>query len=254
MTTQDQEKKTEEKPQQPISLIVGQVLTAGWVLAVGIYVYARSEKFAELAPNAVGDFVAGAAAPLAFLWLVVAVFLQKVELGLQRTELKESREAQQRQARETAALVTESRRSGQLALQTKEEQQWKDDEARLDRLIDALAQRVRLRSGDLFLDRGHGHHRIFGSLAKDEGPDDIFRKANAELAGSLDMTKGGGIRLVQKDTAARELGTMTTAAGTILSRADGMEFDVLDARIEMIELKRFRDNLAKLVSWAREQG
>lgn len=254
MTAQNKKTQTEEKHHQPISLIVGQILTVVWVFVVGIYAYCRSEKFSELEPNAVGDFIAGAAAPLAFLWLVVAVFLQKVELGLQRTELKESREAQQRQANETAELVNESKRSGQLALQTKKEQQWRDDEARLDRLIDALGQRVRLRSGDLLLNRGQGHHRIFGSLTKDDGPDDIFRKANSELAGSLDMTNGGDVRLVQKELAIRELESMTTAADTILNRSNSIAFEVLKARIEMIELDRFRDSLAKLVSWSREHG
>lgn len=38
-------------------------------------------------PNELGDYLAGAFAPLAFLWLVVAVYIQSQELGAQRREL-----------------------------------------------------------------------------------------------------------------------------------------------------------------------
>lgn len=41
--------------------------------------------------NEVGDFIAGASAPLAFLWLVVAVFIQASELAEQREELRLTR-------------------------------------------------------------------------------------------------------------------------------------------------------------------
>jgi len=42
--------------------------------------------------NEAGDFFAGAFAPLAFVWLVVAVFLQKQELGAQREQLSQQME------------------------------------------------------------------------------------------------------------------------------------------------------------------
>jgi hypothetical protein len=41
--------------------------------------------------NELGDFLAGASAPLAFLWLVVAVFIQSKELAEQRRELELTR-------------------------------------------------------------------------------------------------------------------------------------------------------------------
>ncbi len=49
-------------------------------------------------PNEVGDFLAGAAAPAAFYWLIVGAFMQRKELELQRAELKETRLQLERQA------------------------------------------------------------------------------------------------------------------------------------------------------------
>lgn len=48
----------------------------------------KSLKAMEL--NALGDYLAGTFAPLAFLWLVVAVFVQKEELRAQLKEFRES--------------------------------------------------------------------------------------------------------------------------------------------------------------------
>ncbi|MGV2141367.1 hypothetical protein ACQZ45_25595 [Agrobacterium sp. 16-2014-1-2a] len=53
--------------------------------------------------NSLGDFLAGLFAPVAFLWLIVTVFLQKQELKLTRDELIEQRKAMQDQAKEAKA-------------------------------------------------------------------------------------------------------------------------------------------------------
>lgn len=65
--------------------------------------------------NEWGDFVAGVSAPLAFLWLVVAVFIQSRELSEQRAELRLTRrefelnrdvmKAQANDARQQAAFI-----------------------------------------------------------------------------------------------------------------------------------------------------
>lgn len=49
--------------------------------------------------NEIGDSLAGFAAPLAFFWFLVAVFLQKEELENSREELRLSREAAEEQVR-----------------------------------------------------------------------------------------------------------------------------------------------------------
>ncbi len=59
-----------------------------------------SQRISCLAPNELGDFLAGAFAPLAFLWLFVAVLLQRDELAAQRQELRDNREVSKQQADE----------------------------------------------------------------------------------------------------------------------------------------------------------
>jgi hypothetical protein len=64
----------------------------------------RYLEFLSSPPNAIGDTLAGIFAPLAFIWIVVTVFLQshelseqRKELSLTRDELKLAREAQEHQ-------------------------------------------------------------------------------------------------------------------------------------------------------------
>lgn len=70
-------------------IIMGFVLTAGWVIATVFYVNLMIgwSNFLLLVPNELGDFFAGFAAPLAFLWFVIGYFQQGEELRLQREEL-----------------------------------------------------------------------------------------------------------------------------------------------------------------------
>ncbi|MDP2780278.1 hypothetical protein [Devosia sp.] len=80
--------------------------------------YAR--KVSCLASNEMGDSLAGAFAPLAFLWLIAAVFLQRNELSAQRQELRESREVAQAQVVEARNNVAFMAKQTQL-LQGREE-------------------------------------------------------------------------------------------------------------------------------------
>lgn len=82
---------------------VGLVGTAFWLVVVLIFSISVRSGFAGLKPNEVGDFLAGAFAPLAFFWLVLGFFQQGAELRnsgralwLQGEELRNSVE-QQRQ-------------------------------------------------------------------------------------------------------------------------------------------------------------
>jgi hypothetical protein len=86
----------------------GIAVSAIWLMVVCIYCWASWSNLGALRPNEVGDLAAGASAPLAFLWLVVAVFLQKDELGLQRQELRQSRRALELQAEELCRLVAQT--------------------------------------------------------------------------------------------------------------------------------------------------
>ena len=54
-----------------------------WVIRIIFW----PDRFQRLTPNELGDFLAGAFAPLAFFWLIVAVWLQQRELTAQHSSL-----------------------------------------------------------------------------------------------------------------------------------------------------------------------
>lgn len=97
------------------------IFSGAWLI-VGVYLFCIAASCAEdaqtfwnakvacMSPNEMGDFLAGVFAPLAFLWLIAAVFLQKNELAAQRQELKDSREVavqQVEEARRNVAFIEE---------------------------------------------------------------------------------------------------------------------------------------------------
>jgi hypothetical protein len=87
---------------------IGGLLTAVYLFSLGWYTYIKWEKITELAPNELGDMLAGAFGPLAFAWLVLGYIQQGAELqqntlalNLQAEELKNSVEQQTRIAQAT---------------------------------------------------------------------------------------------------------------------------------------------------------
>lgn len=76
----------------------------------GLIAFTQNEP---LGINEVGDFLAGAFAPLAFLWLVVAVFVQAQELSAQREELRLTRLEFQENRKVTSAQAEEARRQAE---------------------------------------------------------------------------------------------------------------------------------------------
>lgn len=99
-----------------VMIIMG-LLTLVWGLAAYELTIARAEKgqsyfdvLASLPANALGDYLAGTFAPLAFLWLAGAVFIQSNELKAQRDELRMTRnvlDAQVAEARASTAFIGE---------------------------------------------------------------------------------------------------------------------------------------------------
>jgi hypothetical protein len=80
---------------------IGWLLTTLWVIFIAAFILSRWGNVKLLYPNEMGDFLAGAFAPLAFLWLVIGYFQQGEELKqntraleLQAEELKNSVEQQ----------------------------------------------------------------------------------------------------------------------------------------------------------------
>lgn len=91
----------------------GFAITATWLAALAVYMIVQRDLMAGLAPNELGDFAAGAAAPLAFLWLVLGFFQQGQELRhsgealwLQGQELQHSVEQQRELVEVTRAQLT----------------------------------------------------------------------------------------------------------------------------------------------------
>jgi hypothetical protein len=70
-------------------VIFGGIVSALWAIALGLYILHHGGWPGSL--NEFGDFLSGAFAPLAFLWLFVAVMVQAQELSLQRRELRLTR-------------------------------------------------------------------------------------------------------------------------------------------------------------------
>lgn len=101
---------SDEGPKEPSpALDQGRKLSALVFFAYLCAVFAYGPKqffieFGRMEPNEVGDLLAGAVSPFVFIWVYVAVLLQRSELQVQlkvldetREELKLSREAQQKQ-------------------------------------------------------------------------------------------------------------------------------------------------------------
>jgi hypothetical protein len=91
----------------------------GWVLTIGVIVLVESlalpeqcysdgcrsklDDFLRLKPSEMGDTLAGLFSALAFIWIIVTVFMQSRELREQRKEFREQRLATQHMARAMAA-------------------------------------------------------------------------------------------------------------------------------------------------------
>lgn len=112
---------SQDDDRTPPALHVGYVLTGLWAVILAAYLLLGGASKWELLlaspPNEFGDFLAGASAPLAFLWLALTVWLQSRELRLQRRELQQNGEALRLQAEELRNSVEQLRKQTDL-LQT----------------------------------------------------------------------------------------------------------------------------------------
>ncbi len=92
----------------------GLLLTVAWLILLGLYV-ANTVGWANIgaAPiETVGNFLEGAFAPLAFLWLVIGYFLQKKEL-MQNTEAIRMQHAEIQKSAEQAVIQSEAIRASE---------------------------------------------------------------------------------------------------------------------------------------------
>lgn len=188
--------KTNAKPNS-ILLIVTATVSVLWVGAcVGLLLAAKPCGVASdivashitcLEANQIGDFLAGAFAPLAFLWLIAAVLLQRDELAAQREELRQSREVAEQQ-------VEEARRNVAFVAQQTDvlKQQHKME---VERLADLDVDR-QIQICNLAFDRINGElgaTHVFDKdviqLAGDDEPDEV-RRLTLRLRGWNDFADG----------------------------------------------------------------
>lgn len=98
---------------------LGILFTGLYLIALAVYACVHWTEVMALAPNALGDALAGAASPLAFLWLVLGYMQQGEELRL-------NTEALRLQAEELKASVEQQRRMATVAEQQFQEMRDKD--------------------------------------------------------------------------------------------------------------------------------
>lgn len=100
--------------------IWGTALYLGALLGYGVF---AGRDFTALSPNEVGDFLAGAFAPLAFLWLVIGYRMQALELEQNskalRQQAEEMRSAVEQASEQTKALKASERLARQALMEEK---------------------------------------------------------------------------------------------------------------------------------------
>ena len=101
--------------------------------------------FLSSPPNEVGDTLAGFAGALAFVWIIITVWIQghelreqRKELGLTRSELKLAREAQEKQ-------LDVMQKQVEIIEHEKQRRVWDDSKKTLDELIRGIAEEVKKR-------------------------------------------------------------------------------------------------------------
>jgi hypothetical protein len=228
--------------------------TAIWLLATAWVIY-RWWPMSTLEANQLGDFVAGAMAPLAFLWLAIAVILQTQELGLQRQELKQSREALELQAKETRALVQENAKLAEIASLTLAQQQHAQAEERLHKTLDGLTIKIIRIADKIFANNTSNNSRVHifdTSLhlnqAREKSIDDVYSVAGrhvGQILKRLDDTPE--VRLPDSDRARMELPKLLGALQRANQMARDGNHETVLLRLDAIDMGLFITRLKKLV-------
>lgn len=89
----------------------GIIVTVLWIGIGGSYVIAigRATPDAEMTLGVIGSFLEGAFAPLAFLWLVIGLFIQQKELAKNSEALRATSEQSEKQTQAIAATEMNAR-------------------------------------------------------------------------------------------------------------------------------------------------
>ncbi|MFN3225393.1 MAG: hypothetical protein ACE360_03980 [Hyphomicrobiales bacterium] len=80
------------------ALLIGSTVSVIWLAAISFFLFSNNDSVdlystvTNMRWNELGDFLAGIFAPLAFFWLVIAVFVQSSQLNSQKEELSLTRQ------------------------------------------------------------------------------------------------------------------------------------------------------------------
>lgn len=90
---------------------VGSALSTLWIGSGLFYLFniVGWDRFWEQGTDQLGSFLEGAFAPLAFLWLVIGLFIQQKELAKNNVELRKTNEQSRRQTEAIAATALNAR-------------------------------------------------------------------------------------------------------------------------------------------------
>lgn len=217
--------------------------TLCWIVGA---IYILSFKSDPLDLNEWGDYVAGVSAPVAFLWLVVAVFLQSSELKAQRSELSLTREELELQREVMKAQAAEAARQAdfiglQCEIMREEHDETKRD-AVYERTVRSLASVMRRYQHAWTVT--HGPTPIFHiKLNEADWTDELFIARTAQhlrnnskwLRSSNDLRSS--FRLKYPREFAR-LNNAVVVAGDALKRSEGFNTPRIHA-LEIEELAAF---------------
>ncbi|MGE0282527.1 MAG: hypothetical protein AB7P20_18215 [Rhizobiaceae bacterium] len=233
------------------------------------------EAFMSLTLNEVGDFLAGAFAPLAFLWLAAAVMIQGQELAAQRQQLKAqlvelkltreearqtreeyklSREVAEQAKNETAAQAATAKETAafiksQTAImeqQAVERRQERQDEL-IDDMVDNLATQLRAIAPSFGFGFDGRVSHDYGWWTSNELPDQsdqailyVSRRAK-DLANTMDNRHRGDV-LRMRGATGEDLAAIAATIDALLDQAAAASQRSLYL-VATIQLEAFRERL-----------
>jgi len=89
---------------------IGILITVLWIFIFSLLLVLKYDVMVNLSLNEWGDFLAGATAPMAFLWLIIGYILQREELHMNTEALKEQQAELSKQVEELSKqnILTQS--------------------------------------------------------------------------------------------------------------------------------------------------
>lgn len=243
-----------KKEPWPFALRLGFVLTALWLIVFVKYLSFSWDTLVSSPPNAVGDFLAGWCAPLAFLWLTVAVFLQKEELAAQRHELEMTRKALLLQADELKRSVEQQGIIAEVQTRAQVQRGRQEIDQELEEKINLLAFNLRHWAKECSVRFGAEQNPIHYLFADPRalqtiGADDLrafFLHVKGTVRASEKQLAPTDIRVFAKSSVFKRVSEIQSDVQGLLEKVDAQGSSVLSEKAEKFGLRAL-DALLKTV-------